>query len=63
MMKASEKMAQRVQANLANQANKQHLDGVVEQISTNQDYEDHVKNYTIGVIEMKIAKLGPQEAS
>lgn len=50
-------MKQRVQRNLANQAETEHLVGDIEKTSIEAQYDEHVTSYNEGMLEMKIAKI------
>lgn len=57
MESSQQVMKQRVQRNLANQAETDHLQGDIERISIEAQFDEHVASYNEGMLEMKIARL------
>lgn len=57
MESSQQVMKQRVQRNLANQAETEHLQGDIEKTCIEAQFDEYVTSYNEGMLEMKISKL------
>lgn len=56
---ATQLLQQRVQRNLANQLETQHLQSDIEKTCIEAGYDEHIEAYASGMLEMKLAQLDP----